>query len=93
MATEPEDLLKCPFCEKTFASRQGLWGHLKTCEAKPDEDDDDEPSRKSSSGFLSLFDDDDENDEEKDEYECPGCGYTSDRQFSRCKECGCDVEW
>lgn len=93
MATEPEDLLKCPFCEKTFASRQGLWGHLKTCEAKPDEDDDDEPSRKSPGGFLSLFDDDDENDEEKDEYECPGCGYTSDRPFSRCKECGCDVEW
>ncbi len=92
MATEEENLLKCPFCEKTFASRQGLWGHLKKCEAKPDEEDDDEPSTKSGGGFLSLFDDD-ENDEEEDEFECPECGYTSNRQFSRCKECGCEVEW
>lgn len=92
MATEEENLLKCPFCEKTFASRQGLWGHLKTCEAKPDEEDDDEPRVKSDGGFLSLFDDD-ENDEEEDEFECPECGYTSNRQFSRCKECGCEVEW
>ena len=93
MATEQEDLLKCPFCGKTFASRQGLWGHLKTCEAKPDEDDDDDPRGKRTGGFLALFADYDENAEENDEYECPECGYTSDRQFAKCKECGCDVEW
>lgn len=93
MATEDEGLLKCPFCEKTFASKQGLWGHMKKCEAKPDEDEEDENRTGSGGGFLSLFDDDDDDREDEDEYECPGCGYSSTRQFSRCKECGCEVEW
>jgi len=79
----------CPFCEKVYSTRAGLWKHLKKCSARPDSDDEPEGKDLSGGNGFSLF----ERDDEEEGYQCPECGYTAKRPFDKCPKCEAELEW
>jgi hypothetical protein len=84
----------CGYCNKAFASKNALSGHLSVCKAKPDETEEEQEEEQEESPTISLFDDDDEPEEKPsaqdkdDDYQCGGCGHTQKRSFKFCPKCG-----
>jgi ssDNA-binding Zn-finger/Zn-ribbon topoisomerase 1 len=84
----------CPFCQKTYSTRSGLWKHISKCSARPDSDENEPDADKSGEGDgIDLFKGVEEDEDDEDGYQCPGCGYVGKKAFEKCPKCGAELEW
>ncbi len=83
----------CPFCDKVYSTRSGLWKHIAKCPARPDSDEKDVDADKSGGEGFDLFGRDEPGQEEEDGYQCPQCRYVAKRPFDKCPKCGAELSW